>query len=270
MLRRLVPLLSLSSLALVGALAVSCGSSSSSNNTTVCRTVYSVVGNWQMTVTDTGGTPLTMYGAIDSAGLALFFDNSPSTGNSGDTAQLPTITGNCSFSGNITAYGEPGGPNSGSVVLDSTEGSVTSNSAFNGTFSGPASGTYSAASFPPLTGAVIAVSGNKTGVVQGALNNQAVLLPVLFTSTGTGTSTNFSTVGVNPVCMVSGSFTQVGASNVFDVSMTFNGGCAISGTFTGLGFEGSSDYFNVNGGNPDTYLYADILNGANTFVVEFF
>ena len=46
--------------------------------------------------------------------------------------------------------------------------------------------------------------------------------------------------------------------------------CPITGTFTGLGFESSSDYFNLNNGNSDTYLYANILNGADTFVMEIY
>jgi hypothetical protein len=46
--------------------------------------------------------------------------------------------------------------------------------------------------------------------------------------------------------------------------------CPITGTFTGIGFESSADYFGLNGGHADTYLYADILDGTSTFVVEFF
>ncbi|HME33752.1 MAG TPA: hypothetical protein VKF84_00845 [Candidatus Sulfotelmatobacter sp.] len=266
--RRIVLSLSLACLFLIGALAVSCGSSNSSSKACTGGP-YNVVGNWQLTVTDTGGSPVTLYGAIDSAGLALFFDNS--VGSSGDTAELPALTGTCSFSGNINAYAEPGGPNSGSSAVDPAQGNVTSNSAFGGNFTGAASGTFSAASFSPLTGAVTPVSGNKTGAVQGALNLQPVLLPATFTPGGSNNSTSFTTSNTLENCTVTGTFTEVGTNNVFDVSITFSGtGCAITGTFTGIGFEASTDYFDINGGHADTYLYADILDGTNTFVIEFF
>jgi hypothetical protein len=250
----------------ISALTISCGGSSSGSKPCTGGP-YNVVGDWQMTVTDTGGSPLVMYGAIDSAGLALFFDNS--VGASGDTAELPAITGTCAFSGNVAAYDEPGGPNSGTSATDVAQGNVTSSSALAGTFTGAASGTFSAASFTPLTGAVAAVSGDKTGVVQGALGGQPVLLPTAFTPAGSNNSMSFATTNLAG-CAANGTFTEVGTSNVFDVSITLMPTCAITGTFTGIGFEGSADYFGINGGHADTYLYADILNGTNTFVIEFF
>jgi len=259
--------LSLVCLVLIGALTISCGNSSSSGSKPCTGGPYDVVGDWQLTVTDTGGNPLTMYGAIDSTGLALFFDNS--LGDSGDTAELPTMTGNCAFSGDVTAIAEPGGPNSGTSSIDPAQGNVTSNSAFGGTFTGVVSGTFSAASIKPLTGAVTAVSGDKTGMVQGALNGTPVLLATTFTPAGSNNSMSFATTNLAG-CTASGTFTEVGTSNVFDVSITLMPTCPITGTFTGLGFESSADYFGVNGGNADTYLYADILDGTNTFVIEFF
>jgi hypothetical protein len=71
-------------------------------------------------------------------------------------------------------------------------------------------------------------------------------------------------------CEANGTFTEVGTNNVFDVSITLMPTCPITGTFTGIGFESSADYFGLNGGNADTYLYADILDGTSTFVIEFF
>ena len=262
---------SFAALLLMGALTINCGSSSGAQSCT--GGPYNVVGDWQMTVTDAGvAGSLAMYGAIDSAGLALFFDNSISTATTGDTAQLPALSGSCSFAGNITAYAEPGGPDNGSVVADSTLGNVTSNSTFNGTFSGAASGTFSATSFSPLTGSVTALSGEKTGSVQGALNSQAVLLPLSFTPGGSNNSMTFATnPALSPNCTVTGTFTEVGSNNVFDVSITFAGAsCAITGTFSGIGFEISTHYFAANGGNQGTYLYADILDSGNTFVMEIF
>jgi hypothetical protein len=263
-------MISVTFLALLGAFTMGCGSSSNSNTTTVCRTVYNVVGPWQITVTDTGGGSFTGFGAIDSAGLALFFDNAPLSGSSGDTAELPTISGNCSFSGTITAYAEPGGLNTGSIVTDSTQGNINSSTSISGSFSGNETGTFSATLFSPLgTGSVTAVSGQKTGEIQGALNGQPVLLSLTFTPSGSNNSMSFASTNLAG-CEVNGTFSEQGTSNVFDVSITFMPTCPITGTFSGIGFESSSDYFSINSGNPDTYLYADILDSSNTFVMEIF
>ena len=276
MFRKFALFLTLASLALIGALALSCGSSSTPAK--ACTGTYNVVGDWQIAVTDTNSlTSLTEYGAIDATGLALFFDTiQPAT--SGDTAELPTISGSCSFSGNVNAYPEPGGPNAGPAITDATQGNVTSNVAFAGTFTGTGnnpSGTFSGTPFSPLTGSVAALSGSKTGAAQGAINGQPVVLPLTFTPSGTINSMSFTTnAALNPNCSVSGTFTSVGTSNVFDVSMTFTStggaGCVITGTFTGLGFESSTDYFSLNGSNPETYLYADVLASSNTFVMEIY
>jgi hypothetical protein len=266
MLSRFALGLSFVCLVLVGALTIGCGNSGSGIKPCTGGP-YNVVGDWQLTVTDTGGSPLTMYGAIDSSGLALFFDSS--LGDSGDTAELPALTGACAFSGNVTAYAEPGGPRTGTSAIDAAQGDITSSSALAGTFTGAASGTFSAKSFSPLTGSVTAVSGTKTGAVQGAIDGTPVLLSTTFTQAGSGKSMSFATTNLAG-CEANGTFTEVGTSNVFDVSITLMPTCPITGTFTGIGFEGSTDYFGDNGGNADTYLYADILDGTNTFVIEFF
>lgn len=273
MFRRFLLFLAAMSLAAWCALSIGCGSSSKKNTCT--GGPYNVVGNWQLTVNQNGGASTTAYGAIDSAGLALFFDNSSLTG-SGDTYQLPTITGTCSVSGKMTSYAQPGGPRNGQSTTYTAAGNVTSATALNGTYSASsASGTFSAATFSPLPGAVAAISGSKTGQVSGELNNQSVLLPnLLFSATGSGASMSFNSTS-NSNCNVTGTFTQVGSANVFDVSMTFTStggiGCALSGTFSGIGFQSTSDYFNFNQSNPaDTYLYADILASNNTFVMEIF
>ncbi|MFZ0733053.1 MAG: hypothetical protein WAM79_12065 [Candidatus Sulfotelmatobacter sp.] len=262
------------SLVLIAVLTISCGGSSNSKIQQGCTGgPYNVVGDWQITVSDNGAGSLSGYGAIDSAGLALFFDNSQATESTGDTVQLPTITGACSFTGDLTAYAEPGGLASGSMITDSALGNVTSATAINGTFTGSGSnpsGTFTLAPLAALTGSASAITGDRTGAVQGALNGQPVLLPVSFSPTGTNASMSFTSTVVG-LCGATGSFTQVNTANVFDVSITLSGsGCGITGTFTGLGFESSTDYFNVNGNNPDTYLYADILASTNTFVIEFF
>jgi len=262
------------SLVLIAVLTISCGGSSNNNLQQGCTAgPYNVVGDWQITISDNGGGSASGYGAIDSSGLALFFDNSQATASTGDTVELPTITGACSFTGNFVAFSEPGGPSSGSMITDTSQGNVTSATAINGAFTGSGSnpsGTFKLAPLTALTGSASAVSGAKTAVVQGALNGQPVLLPLTFTPTGTDASMSFSS-NVVGLCGAIGTFTQVNTANVFDVSITLSGtGCGITGTFTGIGFESSTDYFKDNGNNPDTYLYADILDSTNTFVLEFF
>lgn len=254
------------------ATAMGCGSS---NKTSSCTGgPYNVVGNWQITVSQTSGASVTGYGAIDSAGLTMFFDNSPANG-SGDTLEMPKITGSCSFSGNLTEFSEPGGPFSGQSVVDTTQGNVTSASAIKGTFTanGTPKGSFSASTFSPLTGTVSGVVGSKTGEVQGMINGQSLVLPLTFAASGTGDSMSFTGSTLN--CSVTGTFTQVRTANVFDVSVTFsnNGGnsCGLRNNFTGIGFESNSDYFGFHGNDSsDTYLYADIQASSNTFVMEIF
>jgi hypothetical protein len=250
-------------------IASSCGGSES------CKGgPYNVVGDWHITVTQTNGPSLSGYGAIDSHGVALFFDNSPTNGT-GDTLEMPTITGSCSFSGNMTAYEEPGGPFSGQSVADAAKGNVASNANITGTFTGTVStGGFSASKFSPVTSTVSAIIGQKTGEVEGKINSDSILLPLTFSATGTGNSMSFSG-NLNQNCTVAGTFTQVGTANVFDVSITFTStaanGCPITGKSTGIGFESSSDYFGFNANNSnDTYLYADILDSSNSFVMEIF
>jgi hypothetical protein len=259
------------SLAAIAAFTLGCGSSSKTT-TISCDTVYNVVGDWQITVATTGGSSVTGYGAIDSSGLALFFDTDANEGDSGDTLEMPSLTGNCSFTGNLTAYAEPGGLDSGSVVSVAAQGNVTSNTAITGTFSGSSSGTISATAFSPLSGSPTALTGALNGEVEGAINGQPVLLPLTFSQSGSNQSMSFTTnSNQSPNCSVNGTFTQAGTNNVFDVSMTFAGSdCALTGTFTGIGFESSTDYFNFNNGATGTYLYADILDSSDTFVMEIY
>jgi hypothetical protein len=261
-------------LLVVGALIVSCGNSNSGSKPCTGGP-YNVVGDWQITVTTTGGSSVTGYGVIDSAGLGLFFDNFQPN-SSGDTLQLPTLTGSCAFSGSMNTFGEPGGVNNGVENMLPATGNVNSATSISGTFSATgASGTISAAPFTPLTGSVTAVSGTKTGAVQGLFGatsstpGTGIVLSTTFSAAGSGNSMTFATTNLS-ACEANGTFTQVGTSNVFDVSITLMPTCPILGTFTGNGFESSTDYFGLNAGNADTYLYADILDGTSTFVIEFY
>jgi hypothetical protein len=262
--------LALAALIFIAALSIGCASSSPAQT---CGTLFNPVGNWQLTINDVGGGSLAGYGAIDSSGLALFFDTNASYGGAGDTVELPVISGNCSFSGNMVAYAAPGTITNAPIITDPALGTINSSTSISGSFTGMPttnpSGTFSLAPFSPLSGSVTAVSGAKTGTVKGTIGGQAVVLSLTFTPTGTGNDMSFTTANLAG-CEANGTFTEQSASNVFDVSITFVPTCPITGTFTGLGFESSSDYFGLNNGNADTYLYADILDSSNTFVMEIY
>jgi hypothetical protein len=260
MLRKITFLLSFAGLVLMGAMTFSCGGSSSGVNPSCTGGPYGIVGNWQITVTPTGISPVTGYGAIDSAGLALFFDTSLSTG-AGDSLELPALTGACYFSGSIISYPEP---NTGSTtVTDTVQGNVTSASAITGTFAGVSAGTISAAPFSPLSGAPTALTGAKTGEMEGV----ADILSLTFSPT-TGSNMNFTGTDTSK-CTITGTFTQVGTSNVFDVSYTVAGASpCVAATSTGIGFESNTDYFDLNNSAAGTYLYADILEASGAVVLE--
>ena len=274
MLRKSALLLSFVLLALIAVLTVACGKSANNNIFKSCTGgPYNVVGNWQMNLTLTGNGSESFYGAIDSSGLALFFDTDLINASAGDTLQLPQITGTCSYSGNVTAYAEPGGPASGNTVVDPIQGNVNSTSSISGTLSGNPSGTIAGTPTTPLSGSVTAFSGaGFVGQVQGSFPLGGVFLQLTFTPTGTGASMTFTAPGAQS-CNATGSFTQQGSSNVFDVTMTFSGvNCPITSAtaLTGLGFESDTDYFVMNGSQPGPYLYADMLNGSSSFVMEIY
>ena len=232
---------------------------------------YNVVGNWQSTF-NVGDASLTGYGVINSAGLALFFDNSAVGFQTGDTLELPSISGACAFSGDFIIYAEPGSVPAGNsiVTTDTATGNITSTTAISGTFTGPTAGKFSAASFSPLSGAPTALTGAMTANSQGTINGNAILLDLTFSAAGSGASMSISGSDGN-TCDVTGTFTQEGSNNVFDVSITFTGAsCVITGTQTGLGFESTTDYFTMNGNAGVTYLYADLLANGNPVVLELF
>jgi hypothetical protein len=268
MLRKFLLPLCLFSLGAWCATTFGCGSSSS---TKCSGGPYDVVGNWQSTF-NVGDASLTGYGVINSAGLALFFDNSAIGFQTGDTLELPNISGSCAFSGDFTIYAEPGSvpPGNSIAVTDTASGNVASSTAISGTFTGTTAGKFSAAPFSPLSSAPTALSGSMTAESEGTINGNAVLLDLTFASAGSGDSMSFSGSDGN-TCNVTGTFTQEGSNNVFDVSATFTGAsCVITGTQTGLGFESSTDYFTMNGNAAGTYLYADLLATGSPVVLEIF
>ena len=260
MLGKLVIWFSLAALVVAGFMSISCGSSSSKS--TACTDgPFNILGDWQITINDNGGGSTVGVGAIDSTGVALFFDGT------GDTLQLPTMTGACAFSGNITAYAAPNSvpPGDPTSVSDPVEGNVNSSSSISGTFSGSDSGTISAVTFSPLSGSPTALSGSMLGEIEGV--SDFLFLDVTATTGNNMTFSGDDSLG----CTISGTLTQVADSNVFDASYSYSGGegCTAS-TSTGIAFESDTDYFDFNGSATSTYLYMDLLNSAGPFVVEMF
>jgi len=265
--RSFVLLLAFICLGLLAATIISCGSTSGGKNCT--GGPYNVAGNWQITVNPDGVGSVSGWGAIDPSGLAVFFEAT------GDTVELPTITGACYFSGNMTAYAEPGSVTAGgtTVVTDPAEGNVNSSTAITGKFTGKSpnpSGSFSISSFSPLSPAATAFTGAMTGVSKDLA--AAVLLEVTFAQIGSGSSMSFSSTNLSS-CAVTGTFTQAGTSNVFDVAMNFTGsgpGCPASGSVTGIGFESNTDYLGLSNGASGPHLYADLVQpSSSAFVIEF-
>jgi len=264
--------ISLVCLALICIATPNCGSSSQSS----ASTPYDVVGNWQSIVSTNSGSVLYL-GGIDSQGTSLFLAPNvyglgvvnPSA-FVGDTWELPTITGASSFSGASTLYAAPGTqlPSGGTSQTLSSRGTVISDSSITLTNS---SGAFTLTSATPLTGAAKALSGVMTGVLNGETGPGPWQLAFAQASGG-GQSMSFTTSGT-ATCSVAGTFTQVGTSNVFDVSMMFSDFCGLpAGTsFRGLGFESDTDYFSYNAGQAGTYLYADVLvPSGGAFVMEIY
>jgi len=247
MLRKLVSSLPLACLALYCAVTTSCGGSSSTPPPPPPGP-FNVAGNWQLSVTGFSGL-----GIINSTGQAVLFDNA------GQTVVMPTITGVNKFSGSVTAYQFP--PN-GPTVVSTVSGTVSSATSISGTITNSSgTGNFTLSPTIPLSGAIALPSGAKTGEPMGVAN----ILQVSFASNGSITGTD----GVG--CTVTGNVTQDHTYNVFAVTLNSAGGVGCIGNLTGIGLESSSDYFNFNGGAPDTYFYVVFLTGqAQPFVVEFF
>jgi hypothetical protein len=253
MARSFVLLLSFVFLASLGAITISCGSSSSSGGSAGS---FNVVGNWQATFSANVGATASGYGAIDSSGLGAFFDSS------GNIVQFPTITGAKSFSGNLTAYAVNGTFFTGGAVMvtDTAQGTQNSATSITGSFTGSSAGDFTVASFSPLSGSVVTLSGT----MQGKITGFADTLQLTFSSGGTFTGADFAAPG--STCNLIGTLTQQGTSNVFDVTYNSASGDCFLNSQTGIAFESNTDYFDVNGGADSTYLYMILLTSKLTQV----
>jgi hypothetical protein len=253
MLRSFVRLLSFVFLTLLCAMTTDCGSSGSGGGNG--GGPYNVVGNWQVNFSSNIGATASGYGAINSSGLAAFFDSS------GNIVNLPAITGATSFTGNLTAYAVNGTffPDGSTVETAAAEGQVNSATSIAGTFTSNTnpSGSFSVVPYSPLSGSVVAVSGAMNGKIIGFVDT----LNLTFSSDGSFTGVDYYDPQL-PGCSVAGTLAQEKPNNVFDITFSYVSGNCLTATQTGIGFESKTDYFNVNGGAAGTYLYAIMLTST--------
>jgi hypothetical protein len=243
-------------LILIAAFGIGCGSSSS-KKTVACTGTYTVVGDWQGTVS-ANGTTTDLIGVINSTGDAVFFDDEA------DIAALPSITGACSFTGADSLYASEESGASGTLSGTAT-GNVTSDTAINGTeTANGTSGTFDFAAYSPLgSGSVTALSGSLLANVEGQVVDDLLL-------TFSGTRGSISYTGTDNQCTFAGTFTQESTNNVYDVTFNVSGSSCTTENLTGVGFEADSDLLGVYGDTPPTgtYFYAVVTATSAPFVLE--
>jgi hypothetical protein len=259
---RIVVLMSFTSLVLIGVMTVGCGNSSPVRKTACTGGPYDVAGVWSLALNN---SPVSTPGVISSAGVAAFFDRSA------DEIVMPSITGACSFSGNLTLY--IGLINFGGATSYSAQGTVGSGPVISGTFNtstGPQS--FVAIPYPAaFNGPPTALNGSMILVDESSPSTDRLQIQVM--PSGTGNTANMTLSGTDGLnCNVTGTFTQEGSDaanlNVFDTSITFTGtGCPAMGTLTGLGFEGSEDFIGFDN-NPGPFLYAVSSSSAEVIEIQ--
>jgi hypothetical protein len=187
---------------------------------------------------------------------------------------IPSVTGACSFSENLTYYVTRTVLGGGGAYPYLVQGSVQSGPSISGSISEPG-GPQTFIGIPQSPFSTTALTSRMslvdTSSPVSCLSPGCVQVQVVPSGTGNSADMTLSgTGGFN--CNVSGTFTQEGSNaanlNVFDVSLTFTGTtCAVTGTIKGLRFESPSDYFNFTPYPPSgTFLYAISPNSADVLV----
>jgi hypothetical protein len=243
-------------IAAAGAFMIACGGSSSTPPPAKCTGSFNVVGDWQGTASS-GGSSDDLFGTINSSGNVVMFDSLA------DMLVVSGFTGACSFSQTLTAYEsvENGGPGTASGTVS---GNVTSNSAITGseTSNGQTTGLTFNSYTPEATLAV--PSGPTAAPIEGTVPLDSMILAF------SGTTSSMAFTGTEDVqnCSVNGTFVEEAVSNVYDVTINFSGtNCTYASSYTGSGFESSSDLLDVNDGGAGVYLYGMITSGT-PFVFE--
>jgi hypothetical protein len=232
-------------------LSSNCGSSSSH----VGMQPFDVAGTWQLNFSAIVGESNFGNGAIDSAGVAAFFDLG------GNIYQMPAISGASTFSGPFTVNSVNGTFFNGGnpVITGSAQGTVTSATTIQGSFTTPGvTGTFTATPSAQLNGGNVPLSGAYKGKFLGFSDS----VSFNFMANGTFSGSDAPTPQLSG-CAINGALTQQGSSNVFDIafSTTASNSC-IAASETGIGFQSHSDYFNVNNGADATYFYAIMLTSS--------
>ncbi len=247
-------LLSCLAVILAACLLLSCGGAffNSNNNQ---QGPFNVVGNWQVGFSTVVGAKNSGSGAIDSAGVAAFFDAG------GNIFQLPAISGASSFSGNLNAYAVNADPFSGGnyILTGTAQGTVASSSSVSGSYTiSGTSGTFTVTPYTPLSSALVPLSGFYNAKFLGYSD----VVDFMFASDGTFTGSDNPSAQV-PGCSFTGALTQQGTTDVFDVTYaTIASNSCTAATETGIAFESKTDYFNVNGGIDATYFYIIMLTSS--------
>jgi len=273
MLHRFVFCTCFASLVLIAVMTISCGSSSSPSKPTCTGGPYDMVGEWDLIVDGQSNYPLP--GVINTAGLAIFFKDVVTDPEHGSEVVMPSITGACSFSENLTLYSTPAAVGSGGIYTYPVQGTVQSGPAFSGTITEPGDNeTFVGVPQSPFTPTALNTSLSLVDVDSPIACRDPQCVHVQVVPSGTGNSANMTLSGTDGFdCTLSGTFTQEGSNaanlNVFDVSLTFTGTtCQVTGTITGLGFESSVDYFDFTSyPPPGTLLYAMSANSAEVFEI---
>jgi hypothetical protein len=218
---------------------------------------FNVTGTWQLNFSAIVGESNFGDGAIDSAGVAAFFDLG------GNIYQMPAISGASTFSGPFTVNSVNGAFFTGGspVITGSAQGTVASATAIQGNFTTPSvTGTFTAAPSAQLSGGNVPLSGAYNGKFLGFSDS----VSFNFGANGTFTGSDAPSPQL-PGCGINGTLSQQGSSNVFDIafSTTASNSC-IAASETGIAFQSHSDYFNVNSGADATYFYAIMLTSSQS------
>jgi len=269
-LNKFAPFICFASLVLIAVMTISCGSSSSATKPTCTGGPYDVVGVWAINV---DGSPYYLPGVINTTGLAIFFKDIGD--EAGSEVVMPSITGACSFSENLTLYSTPATVGSGGTYTYPVQGNVQSGPAISGTISEGTSSEFFAGlpiALAPFTPTPLTGSMSVVDTDSPIACHQTYCVQVQVVPSGTGNSADMTLSGTDGFdCNLSGTFTQEGSNaanlNVFDVSLTLTGTtCQVTGTIKGLGFESPADYLNFHPYPPTgNFLSAMSANSADVF-----
>lgn len=247
------------SLAILLSILNACGSSSSDGGSSATADVQ---GEWDGSYTITGVPGSTAVTAvIKQGGFGFFYDAN------GVVYVLPTLNGNTTLTGTITAFAPLGYIFTDGHTQDQFNVSGTaSDGSINGNFNGNGeTGSFALSRFAPFSGTPSVIAGSWQGFYVGS-GEAAVDITMNADGTFSGNDGNG--------CNITGAASLIGSgSNLISVTVHSTGasstpGISCAGTLTGLGYESSTDA-GIFGGAPGTYYYFGVANANSAFVAEF-